>query len=506
MRKLWLYAVLPAVMLSLVSCQREDPGTEPVPVETEEDSPAIIPGEMIVQLTEEMTAEIEKLTPEEAGQMLGVISARRLYEDGGEWEFRHREAGLHRWYKLTYDSAKESFTKAESGVAGIPGVAYTEPVRKIKSTALFNDPDFSKQWHYYNDGTLGSSHRAGCDINVVPVWENFTAGKSNVIVSVVDGGIDLSHYDLAAVTLPGGANGSRNFLTGSYAISPHSHGTHVAGTIGAINNNGQGGCGIAGGADGHGGVTLMSCQVFADNPDDPVHDLSASNDGFYNAIVWGADHGAVISQNSWGHVYKTAEDAAQGGVGSVKGAIDYFINYAGTDKNGNQTGPMKGGVVIFAAGNEGWPDGWPAEYDAVIAVGATGPAFYRSSYSNYGPWVDICAPGGDVNYSAGAIYSTIPGNKYGWMQGTSMACPHVSGVAALLVRRSRLYERAAEGQTPRRRQQECHLGQCADRPVPGCLWRVHLRWDHPAGPGHILYGQRPVQFPGFHLESDKGSG
>ena len=431
MRKLWLYAVVPAVMLSLAACQREEaaPGIEPVPAETE-DSPAIIPGEMIVELTEEMTAAIEKLSPEEAGEMLGVISARRLYEDGGEWEFRHRKAGLHRWYRLTYDPSKESFTKAEAGVAGIPGVVYTEPVRKIKSTALFNDPEFSNQWHYYNNGALGSSHKAGCDINVVPVWENFTAGKSNVIVSVVDGGIDLAHYDLAAVTLPGGANGSKNFITNSYVITPHSHGTHVGGTIGAINNNGKGGCGIAGGSDGNGGVRLMSCQVFAVNPEDPSKDISGD---FYSAMVWGADHGAVISQNSWGHVYNTAEEAANGGVGSIKGAIDYFIQYAGTDKNGNQTGPMKGGVVIFAAGNEGWADGWPAEYDAVIAVGATGPAFYRAYYSNYGPWVDICAPGGDVNYASGAIYSTIPDNKYGWMQGTSMACPHVSGVAALLV-------------------------------------------------------------------------
>ena len=107
MRKLWLYAVVPAVMLSLAACQREEaaPGIEPVPAETE-DSPAIIPGEMIVELTEEMTAAIEKLSPEEAGEMLGVISARRLYEDGGEWEFRHRKAGLHRWYRLTYDPSK----------------------------------------------------------------------------------------------------------------------------------------------------------------------------------------------------------------------------------------------------------------------------------------------------------------------------------------------------------------------------------------------------------------
>ena len=115
---------------------------------------------------------------------------------------------------------------------------------------------------------------------------------------------------------------------------------------------------------------------------------------------------------------------------SLKAAVDYFEQYAGKDENGKQVGPMDGGVVILAAGNENRD--WSANmYEKMISVGALAPDYYRAYYSCYGDWVDICAPGGD--YKKGSqIVSTLPGNKYGKMQGTSMACPHVSGVAALI--------------------------------------------------------------------------
>jgi hypothetical protein len=113
---------------------------------------------------------------------------------------------------------------------------------------------------------------------------------------------------------------------------------------------------------------------------------------------------------------------------SDKAAVDYFIKYAGCDDYGNQLpdSPMKGGVVIFAAGNDAIGNGAPAEYENVIAVGSVAKDGTKSSFSNFGDWVDICAPGS-------AILSTLPGNQYGNLSGTSMACPHVSGVAALLV-------------------------------------------------------------------------
>lgn len=397
-----------------------------------------VPGKVIVQFddaaVEAIEAKLSKGMLDDTGnasldaalRSIGATTVTRLYPDAGEWEERHRKAGLHRWYIVDYDESAAVNTRAGARLLlEVDGIVYTEPVRRKKTTAApFNDPYLSRQWHYKNNGSK-SNWLEGADINVVPVWEQYTSGSSEVIVSIVDGGIDLTHEDLAAVTIAPGINGSRNFNKNTYNITAHSHGTHVAGTVGAINNNGVGVCGIAGGNDGNGGVKLLSCQVFDEE--------AQYGSGFFDAIVWGADHGAVISQNSWGDDYETLDQAQHGSVGAIKGAIDYFIEYAGTDKKGNQTGPMKGGVVFFAAGNDGWPIGWPAAYEEprCIAVGAFSSMSTRAYYSNYGDWVDIAAPGGDANIGPQVI-STLPGG-YGEMQGTSMACPHVSGVAALIV-------------------------------------------------------------------------
>lgn len=151
------------------------------------------------------------------------------------------------------------------------------------------------------------------------------------------------------------------------------------------------------------------------------------------ALKYGADAGAVISQNSWGYtnVYEMPE--------ITKDAIDYFIEYAGLDENGVQVGPMKGGIVIFAAGNEERDyRSYPACYERVLSVSALAPDYRKSYYSNFSEWIDVAAPGGSYKYEGRygdeyAVYSTLPGNAYGYMQGTSMACPHVSGIAALAV-------------------------------------------------------------------------
>ena len=402
-------------------------------------SEVFVPGQVIVQFdkaaVETLEARLTKGALDNTGnesldrvlRKLGAKSVTRLYPDAGEWEERHREAGLHQWYVIEYDESKAVETKAGSSLlSSVDGIIYTEPMRVKTSTAtVFNDPYLSQQWHYFNDGSR-STWVAGADINVVPVWEKYTTGSSEVIVNIVDGGIDMTHPDLQAAVIPGGANGSRNFFNNTYQITAHDHGTHVAGTVGAINNNNVGVCGIAGGNDGKGGVRLLSSQVFVST--------EKYGNGFYQGMVWGADHGAVISQNSWGDVYETVEQARQGSVGAMKGAIDYFIKYAGTDKNGNQTGPMKGGVVFFAAGNDGWPIGWPAAYDEprCVAVGAFSSMNTRAYYSNYGDWVDIAAPGGDAKIGP-QVLSTLPDGTYGAYQGTSMACPHASGVAALIV-------------------------------------------------------------------------
>lgn len=434
MKKVYLFVF--SLILILSSCVREK--FEDTQVAKEEQTQAIVPGTAIVRFTDDMiglveadldrgsvvtkSSELNDLT-----QMLGITSMQRVFPDAGEFEARTREAGLHKWYKIVYNP-DVTVTKASAELSMLPGIETVEPVRNIRNAAVFNDPKLAAQWHYYNDGKLTASHKKGADVNVMPVWENYTTGSRDVIVAIVDGGIDYTHEDLKDNYL-----GGYNFVTNTTKVVPHDHGTHVAGTVGAVNNNGKGVAGLAGGdfKNGVPGVGLLSCQIFQPNPNDPNKDLGGDGAA---AIKWGADNGAVISQNSWGYVYDTDEEAAAATIpGYLKDAIDYFIKYAGLDKSGNQVGPMKGGVVIFAAGNESRAHDPICKYDPVISVGSIAPDFTRANYSNYGDWVDLAAPGGSVQYAQGEVLSTLPGSKYGYMQGTSMACPHVSGVAALVV-------------------------------------------------------------------------
>lgn len=441
MNKYLSFIVLAAIVLS---CSRDE-AAEKVPEKSDNDvvaaegAGAFVAGKAIVKLSEEMTAEVEEelsagilvTRSEDFNNMLrdlGVVSATRLFPYAGEFEERTRREGLHLWYILEY-SDEVSVTKAESALGDLAGVEIVEPVRKIKIDD-YNDSYWSNMWG------LNNRSYSGVDINVKPVWENYTTGDPEVIVSVVDGGIDLNHPDLASNC---SKKDNYNTVDGNYIIVPHEHGTHVAGTIAAVSNNGTGVTGVAGGdfAAGKPGVTLLSCQVFKTLASGDVAGNTAT------AIKWGADHGAVISQNSWGYNYDANDDGKLTGseltralaatIGaSDKAAVDYFVKYAGCDNNGDQLpdSPMKGGVVIFSAGNDGITNGAPANYDKVIAVAAIKQDGTKASFSNYGteekPWVDIAAPGV-------SIFSTLPNSRYGYMQGTSMACPHVSGVAALVV-------------------------------------------------------------------------
>ncbi len=441
------------LMASLASCTENIPTTEKpaVPEAETTESAAYRQGTVNVFFSEELTEAIERdlaaggvvtkaSSPELSGlyESLGIESMERLFPDAGEYEPRTRAEGLHRWYKVKY-SEKTAVTKAAREIGEIPGVELAEPQRNVRINGYFNDVYSKYQWDFYNDGSLSTSHLSGADINVVPVWENYTTGDRSVIVSVVDGGIDYSHQDLADNYV-----GGYNFVSNSKTIKPHDHGTHVAGTIGAVNNNGIGVNGIAGGnyAKGIKGVGLLSCQIFETISKDEDESGDTAT-----AIKWAADNGAVICQNSWGYYYddngdgeltgKELRNALNGKIESAdKAAVDYFIKYAGCDNSGNQlaSSPMKGGVVIFAAGNDAIANGAPANYEPIIAVGSIGPNGRRAYYSNYGDWVDIAAPGGDGSYGEnGKILSTTPNNTYSWFQGTSMACPHVSGVAALIV-------------------------------------------------------------------------
>lgn len=350
---------------------------------------------------------------------LNIQYLERVFPHAGEFEGRTRREGLHKWYKVTF-SEDMPVTKVSGELENFDGFEFVEPVRKIK-IGKFNDLGT----HLWG---LNNTIYQGADINVQRVWEEFTVGDPNVIVSVVDTGIDIEHEDLAANCLKTGHINTNNV---DNPIESGSHGTHVAGTIAAVSNNGIGVPGIAGGnALGClSGVKLLSCQIFG----------SGGSGMPSMAIKWGADHGAVISQNSWGYNYDSNGDgkitgselqyAKNGRIDRLlKDAVDYFIKYAGCDDQGEQLpdSPMKGGVVLFAAGNDGIRYGAPANYEEIISVGAVGKNGRRTDFSNYGDWVDIAAPGL-------SICSTLPRNQYGYLSGTSMACPHVSGVAALVV-------------------------------------------------------------------------
>ena len=489
------YASAALAILLAASCAKEE-AVSPVPGADGQKQPEITMTDCSVVLFDDRTVSL--LEEAAAGgkimtksmdlnniiDELGVVSYERVFPDAGPYEGRTRREGLHKWYMVKYSDAVQ-VTKAEKALNSLPGVVTVERPRKIRRLTLPDDPNFKWQWNMYNDKSLNLTIRSGarilssnegCDINVKDIWEAYTTGNPSVIVSVVDEGIDLEHEDLKANCIPAGENGSRNFATDNeknfYKVTPGDHGTHVGGVISAIRNNGIGVAGIAGGdyAAGKGGVRLMSCQIFEDpneNLGNSYYNSEAYAYSTANAIKWGADHGAVISQNSWGYDYDRDSDgeltpqgrkeALADKISSVdKAAVDYFIKYAGCDDNGQQLpdSPMKGGVVIFAAGNDQISNGAPANYEPIIAVGAIGPDWLPTWYTNYGDWVDICAPGGDNYgagwgsendgiYSRGSILSTLsptmniddlyPGKSYGYMGGTSMACPHVSGVAALVL-------------------------------------------------------------------------
>ncbi len=430
--------------LMVVNCEHNvtiiDNTPMPTPQVMVPESGTVLEGFVRVKMNEELTdpASLGRLFPD-----LNIISIERTFPYSSRFEARTRAKGLHLWYDIHFDP-NVPLTKASTELTRLDGIQYVEFIQSIRLTEVsypFNDPQLNMQWHYYNPGSEDGKYLSGSDINLFNAW-GINTGSSDVIVAIIDSGVDWTHEDLAGNMWINEAeyygmegvdddqNGyvddihGYNFcLTTSGAltgdISPENHGTHVAGIVSAVNNNGIGVCGIAGGNGKTQGARIMSCQIMTEGTD------NASNE---RAFKYAADNGAVICQNSWG--FEDAEYFPE----SLKEAIDYFIEFAGIDETGVQTGPMRGGIVLFAAGNDNISQAAVAMYDKVMAVSAIGSAFRKSSFSNYGTWVDIAAPGGTQDGNkVYSIRSTVVGNKYGGMMGTSQACPHVSGIAALVV-------------------------------------------------------------------------
>lgn len=441
--------------------------------------------------------------------ILGSYSFERVFPVDANTEARTRQAGLHLWYTVKFDKGTDLKAAAErlKQLGEISKVQTNGRIKRAYSTdtkriylsdkALQqnttraaaegepNDPGFAYQWHYrnlgagnyefenLNDNMAGAE--AGCDVNAVEAWKT-CSGDPSIIVAVLDEGVMYTHPDLApnmwcnpGETTQGAktdadGNGYEgdlhgyNFVEDSGNISwsdanDTGHGTHVAGTIAAANNNGIGVSGVAGG-DGtpNSGVKIMSCQVFSGQN-------SVTLAGEARAIKYAADNGAVILQCSWG--YNSSESSElQGYVPGPatekewaetypleKEALDYFINNAGSPN-----GVIDGGIPVFAAGNEYAPNpAFPGAYSKCVCVASLAADYTPACYTDYGQLVTLSAPGGDLEYygkigeaedeywaetaeQKGAVLSTMIKNgkpAYGYMEGTSMACPHVSGVAAL---------------------------------------------------------------------------
>lgn len=417
---------------------------------------------------------------------VGSVSFERLFPSCGRFEARTRKEGLDRWFIAKYDETVPAKEVAEmlSGCDGVEVIEYSIPTAVSaysKATAAENEEPVATrtyssarntpfpfnesvrsqrmQWHYNNTGNVyANSTVVGADADVYAAWQLCT-GNPDVIVAVVDQGVKYDHEDLAAnmwvnkgeIPDNGIDDDGNGYIDDVYGFNftdnkgkltfsaENMHGTHVAGTIAAVNNNGVGVNGIAGGSGNGDGVRIMSCEILgASESGNSGGGLGAQ----VRAIKYAADNGAVICQNSWGYTAGalSKNDWTRGNYSALADAIHYFIKYAGLDENGEQEGPMAGGIVIFAAGNDASNElCYPASDEAVVSVSATSWLGTPSYFTNYGKWVSLSAPGGDLslNSTYGGVYSTSVagdgGSAYEGINGTSMACPHVSGACALAV-------------------------------------------------------------------------
>jgi len=271
-------------------------------------------------------------------------------------------------------------------VVKIPGNRVNEKVKAYRGEAsvIFAEPDYVAEAIFLPDDTYLGTQWAMSKIQATEAWD-VTQGSTAIDIAILDTGIDQDHVDLAAKIVA-----NMNFTSSGTVDDNYGHGTHVAGIAAASTNNSNGVAGI--GFD----SSLMNGKVLGDN-----------GSGYYSwvasGVIWATDNGAEVINMSLGGTYYSS---------TLQSAIDYAWD--------------NGVVVVAAAGNNGSSTQfYPAACTNCIAVAATSSSDSMASWSNYGDWVDVAAPGV-------SIYSTTINNNYGYKSGTSMASPHVAGLAALV--------------------------------------------------------------------------
>lgn len=284
----------------------------------------------------------------------------------------------------------ESITALAMEARGVPGIKFLEPCVTYRRMSVPNDPLWQFQW-----GPLV--------INAVDAWEITTGGSWNVI-AVIDDAVDWNHPDLFDQVWYGYDYGMDDFDPTPDHFSQN-HGTHVTGTIAASTDNNLGMAGMV---------------------NDTVY-FAKVTDGTYDPELGNFSDAAIIDA-----IYDIAQYDRIGVINmSLGGGAPAFALEQACTHAWNA-----GKILIVASGNDGASSiAYPAAYEACMAVGAVGADgvnLYLSAYSNYGNQQEIVAPGGDYNAGYGII-STVLFNEYEAMEGTSMACPHVAGVAGLIL-------------------------------------------------------------------------
>lgn len=403
-------ALAPAILLLLSGCvpgpveptpdaaQATPDASASVPAAPSARPPRVVPGEFLVKLK----PGLERARMESFFKSSGAHEVRAFASVPGLRLVRSGSAG---------ESAA-----VMSKLGQFAEVEYVEPNFIWRSDAIPNDPMFTKQWPLLNTGQITENETSGPDIDAVSAWE-ITTGSQGVVVAVVDSGVDYTHEDLAPNIFRNEADCNSNGVDDdgngyvddchgidtsegdSDPMDPAGHGTHVAGIIGAVGNNGIGIAGVAW------NLRLLPCRFLDSDGEGSTAGAIACLD--YIAAMRDRGINIVAANHSWGGV-----------------------DYSRALEEALIAQQARGILSIVAAGNGGTDNDtlpqYPCNYEVSGIICVAWSYDNRDRYSNYGTGtVHIAAPGT-------AVWSTVPGNDYDVKEGTSMAAPHVSGVVALL--------------------------------------------------------------------------